>query len=103
MVTSVAYPIGAHWCWATEGWLHKNGFRDFAGAGVVHLSGGIIALVGEYIYRYNYSTSFSDEMLIKLPNHSKLFQEQSYWDQELIDSKTKIVHSFRAILFHTVL
>ena len=49
MVTSVAYPIGAHWCWATEGWLHKNGFRDFAGAGVVHLSGGIIALVGEYI------------------------------------------------------
>ena len=50
MVTSVAYPIGAHWCWATEGWLHKNGFRDFAGAGVVHLSGGIIALVGEYTY-----------------------------------------------------
>ena len=50
MVTSVAYPIGAHWCWAAEGWLHKNGFRDFAGAGVVHLSGGIIALVGEYIY-----------------------------------------------------
>ena len=48
MVTSVAYPIAAHWCWGPGGWLYENGFRDFAGAGVVHLSGGIIALVGEY-------------------------------------------------------
>ena len=55
MVTGISYPITAHWCWGPSGWLGDNGFRDFAGAGVVHLSGGIIALVGiNQIFTYFY-------------------------------------------------
>ena len=46
MVTGIAYPITAHWCWGPSGWLGDHGFRDYAGAGVVHLSGGVIALIG---------------------------------------------------------
>jgi Amt family ammonium transporter len=32
--------------WAENGWLHDFGFLDFAGSGVVHLTGGMGALVG---------------------------------------------------------
>ena len=46
MVTGIFYPVTAHWCWGPTGWLGDHGFRDYAGAGVVHLSGGVIALVG---------------------------------------------------------
>ena len=46
IVTGVTYPISAHWCWGPDGWLGDLGFYDFAGSGVVHLSGGTIALVG---------------------------------------------------------
>ena len=49
IVTAIVYPISTHWCWAKDGWLKVRGFRDFAGSGVVHLSGGIHALVGKQI------------------------------------------------------
>ena len=31
------------------GWLAERGFADFAGSGVVHMTGGFSALVGGYI------------------------------------------------------
>lgn len=40
------YPIVVHWVWSDEGWLKKMDFIDFAGSGVVHLTGGTSALVG---------------------------------------------------------
>ena len=46
-MTGITYPIPAHWCWGPGGWLGDLGFRDFAGSGVVHLSGGVVALVGK--------------------------------------------------------
>ena len=47
VMTGLLYPIPVHWCWAEGGWLRELGFRDFAGSSVVHMSGGICALVGE--------------------------------------------------------
>ena len=44
------YPISTHWCWGSGGWLVARGFYDFAGSGVVHVSGGIHALIGESKY-----------------------------------------------------
>ena len=41
MITGFIYPIIAHWTWHKEGWLRINGFHDFAGSAVVHLTGGI--------------------------------------------------------------
>ena len=40
------YPIVAHWCWVSGGFLYKLGYLDFAGSGVVHLLGGMCAMVG---------------------------------------------------------
>jgi len=42
----LVYPIVTHWAWSEEGWLSKLGYQDFAGSGVVHLLGGVCALIG---------------------------------------------------------
>merc|ERR1712232_1422414 len=48
LMTSFIYPIVVAWTWG-YGWLeHMNdvGYMDFAGSGIVHMSGGVGALVG---------------------------------------------------------
>jgi Amt family ammonium transporter len=42
------YPVVVHWTWG-GGWLAEKGYNDFAGSGVVHMFGGIVALVGAKI------------------------------------------------------
>ena len=42
-ITVVYAPI-AHWVWAPEGWLFKEGALDFAGGTVVHINAGMAAL-----------------------------------------------------------
>src|SRR5690606_11650274 len=39
------YPVQGYWKWG-GGWLDELGFLDFAGSGVVHMCGGVAALVG---------------------------------------------------------
>jgi ammonium transporter, Amt family len=45
LFTAVIYPVVAHWVWG-GGWLSTLGMQDFAGSTVVHLQGGVAALVG---------------------------------------------------------
>ncbi|HVT34063.1 MAG TPA: ammonia channel protein, partial [Nevskiaceae bacterium] len=42
--TAVYLPV-CHWVWAGDGWLFKRGILDFAGGTVVHVTGGVGALV----------------------------------------------------------
>ncbi|CAM9900198.1 unnamed protein product [Ascophyllum nodosum] len=53
VLTSFIYPVVVHWAWNGEGWasafreedlLFNCGVIDFAGSGVVHMTGGIAAL-----------------------------------------------------------
>jgi len=59
IITSIIYPVVVHWVWAADGFMHIRdavatepfipqtvNLIDFAGSGVVHLTGGICALVG---------------------------------------------------------
>ena len=48
LISGILYPITASWVWG-GGWLSTIGFRDFAGAGVVHLIGGFSGLIGTII------------------------------------------------------
>lgn len=48
LVTGVIYPIFGHWVWG-GGWLASLGYIDFAGSTVVHMVGGVIALVGTMV------------------------------------------------------
>jgi Amt family ammonium transporter len=41
----LVYAPVAHWVWASDGWLFKQGLLDFAGGTVVHTTCGIAALV----------------------------------------------------------
>ncbi len=45
IVGAIIYPIVVFWTWG-GGWILDQGFLDFAGSGVVHMTGGIVALVG---------------------------------------------------------
>merc|ERR1712000_205246 len=49
IMTGVIYPVIVWWTWSGEGFLTKAGYSDFAGSGIVHLTGGISALVGAAI------------------------------------------------------
>ncbi|MBI2874514.1 MAG: ammonium transporter, partial [Firmicutes bacterium] len=49
LVSALIYPVFGHWIWG-GGWLASlpfgGGAKDFAGSGVVHVVGGLVALVG---------------------------------------------------------
>ena len=45
---AIIYPIVVFWTWG-GGWIAQQGFIDFAGSTIVHMTGGIVALVGAYM------------------------------------------------------
>ena len=48
IMTGFIYPTVSAWVWG-KGFLYKLGFSDFAGSGVVHLTGGVAGLAAAYI------------------------------------------------------
>lgn len=49
VMTGLIYPVVVYWTWSGQGFLTKQGYSDFAGSGIVHLTGGISALVGAVV------------------------------------------------------
>ncbi len=49
LVGAFIYPVIVHWIWGGGGWLFEAGYNDFAGSAVVHMVGGLLALVGAII------------------------------------------------------
>ena len=47
-ISLLIYPVSGHWIWG-GGWLSQMGFHDFAGSTVVHMVGGICAMIGAKI------------------------------------------------------
>ena len=51
LLTAFVYPVGVHWVWDGNGWLsawgdeNKQAVIDFAGSGVVHMTGGVLSLI----------------------------------------------------------
>ena len=45
---AVIYPVVVFWTWG-GGWIAEQGFIDFAGSTIVHMTGGVVALVGAYM------------------------------------------------------
>jgi ammonium transporter, Amt family len=64
LVSGLLYPLGGHWAWNPEGWLHRIGFVDFAGSTVVHGTGAWVALaaviiLGPRIGRFSTNSTLS--------------------------------------------
>lgn len=62
------YPIMASWTWG-GGWLAERGFHDFAGATIVHSTGGWAALVGAALLGPRIGKYVGGE-LRQIPGHS---------------------------------
>ena len=45
---AIIYPVVVFWTWG-GGWIAEQGFIDFAGSTIVHMTGGIVALTGAYV------------------------------------------------------
>lgn len=80
-LTSWVYPVLVHWIWAHSGWLtaHKplrdqlfngTGLIDFAGSGVVHLTGGLSGLAGAWIAGPRLGRFDSEGKPREIPGHS---------------------------------
>lgn len=48
IISGFIYPLIEHWVWG-GGWLAMIGFIDYAGSGVVHMTGGFLGLAGAFI------------------------------------------------------
>lgn len=66
------YPIAGHWVWG-GGWLSQMGFHDFAGSGIVHLTGGVLSFVGAAILGPRIDKYRKDGSARAIPGHSILF------------------------------
>jgi len=70
IISAVVYPIVGHWIWSGEGWLAGLGFGDFAGSTVVHLTGGMVSLVGTIVLGARIGKYGPDKKARALPGHS---------------------------------
>ena len=49
VISAIVYPIEAGWVWNGQGWLVSFGYVDFAGSSVIHMVGGLSALIGAWM------------------------------------------------------
>ncbi len=68
-ISLLIYPISGHWAWG-GGWLSELGFHDFAGSTVVHMVGGIAALVGAKYLGARLGKYNPDGSVNAIPGHS---------------------------------
>lgn len=69
LISAIIYPIVVHWTWG-GGWLYELGYHDFAGSGIVHMVGGVAALVGAAILGPRIGKYGPDGKPRAIPGHS---------------------------------
>ena len=70
VISLVVYPIEAGWVWNGQGWLAQLGCIDFAGSIVIHMVGGISALVGAIILGPRIGKYGKNGKVNAIPGHS---------------------------------
>jgi ammonium transporter, Amt family len=71
-LTALIYPVVGAWTWG-GGWLDELGFVDFAGSTIVHLTGGVAALVGAAILGPRIGKYGKDGRPRAIPGHNIAF------------------------------
>jgi Amt family ammonium transporter len=90
IITGFIYPVVVHWVWSGDGflsafagdyWASKDekypvlgGVMDFAGSGVVHMTGGVAALCGAAIVGPRTGRFDESKNALPMPGHSTTLQ-----------------------------
>ncbi len=69
VITGLMYPVVVSWGWG-GGWLSDLGFVDFAGSGLVHMVGGVAALVAAWVIGPRAGKYAPDGTPRAIPGHS---------------------------------
>ncbi|GIL45375.1 hypothetical protein Vafri_2625 [Volvox africanus] len=82
-LSSFVYPVVVHWVWSSQGWLSafntdhdgnasilRVGAVDFAGSGVVHMTGGFASLMGAWIIGPRVGRFAADGSVNEMKGHS---------------------------------
>ena len=69
LFVGLIYPIVTHWVWG-GGWLFQNGFQDFAGSGVVHITGAFAGIAGAIVVGPRIGKFRADGKPNPIPGHS---------------------------------
>ncbi|KXZ53276.1 hypothetical protein GPECTOR_7g1170 [Gonium pectorale] len=81
-ISAFVYPVVVHWIWSAEGWLgfarayplythlFRSGMMDFAGSGVVHMTGGLAGLAGCIMVGPRMGRFDSNGNPVEMPGHS---------------------------------
>lgn len=72
LYTILIYPVVGHWIWGS-GWLYELGKQDFAGSTVVHLQGGIAALVATIMLKPRIGKFNKDGTPNLIPGHNQVY------------------------------
>jgi Amt family ammonium transporter len=86
VITGLIYPVVVHWVWSSSGWASAfnsntgalaplmSGQVDFAGSGVVHMTGGIAALCGAGIIGPRRGRFDENKKPVEIQGHSTTLQ-----------------------------
>lgn len=85
VITGFIYPVVVHWVWCSNGFLSGaftgdksktilGGCLDFAGSGVVHMTGGVAALCGAFIIKPRIGRFDENGNAVPMPGQSTPFQ-----------------------------
>jgi len=69
IISAFVYPVVGHWVWG-GGWLSGIGFHDFAGSTVVHVVGGVTALVAAMLLGPRFGRFNADGSANAIGGHS---------------------------------
>lgn len=73
LTSALIFPMALAWVWE-DGWLANEGFVDFAGAGIVHLAGGMSGFIGAYITGSRVGLFYKDSRFLYMFDESNFVE-----------------------------